>query len=293
MKFVTVGVVGAGAWGKGIASLLAANKHEFTIVDKGEELPQTDVLFLTVPAESIREVVKRIKDKKTIVVNCAKGIEKDTHKMPYQIVREVLGKNVEYLTLIGPSFAEEVIQKMPTIVNLGHKDKESYLIVKSILQTDYFRIRGTPAIEALEMAGAFKNVYAIAAGICEGLGFRTNTRTKLILLALEELHSLLYKLKIHTEARANIGIVGDMVLTCSSPESRNFSFGNYLTKHKTHEALHRVGATVEGYNTLASVEYFKKKSKLPLPLASFVVDVVKNDNPKSVSSKFANFVKKV
>src|SRR3989344_5258571 len=149
----------------------------------------------------------------------------------------------------------------------------------------------TQAIRALELASAFKNVYAIACGVAEGLGFKTNTRVKLILLAIEEFYRLSRKLGYTIDRRALPGTIGDLILTCNSEESRNFSFGKLLAKHKKGEALSLIGETVEGYSSVESVPYFEEHSRINLPLARFAYEIIREDDPAFVRSGFSDFVK--
>lgn len=284
-------VVGDGKWGSAMASLLKKNKKAFKFWKRGEVLPDNSVLVMCIPTQAIREVLTKYGQslKNVIYVNGAKGVEKNSHKLPHEIAAEILGKNLDYYTLIGPSFAEEIKEEQPTIVNLGYVKNKNTDFVKELFQTDYFRVHITNGVKALELASAFKNVYAIAAGLAYGLGFETNTRTKLIVLAIEEFYGLSKKLRYSVDKKALPGTIGDLILTCNSEESRNFTFGEHLSRHSIADSLKKVGETVEGYATVESVPYFDAKS--PLPLARFVYDVIYADNHKKVKERFQNFVK--
>ena len=169
-------VVGDGKWGSAIGSLLSENGREFSFWKKGDDLPDQAILIMCIPTQAIREVLtlhgKNLKN--IIYINGAKGIEKVTHKLPYQIAMDILGKNIDYFSLIGPSFAEEVEEKMPTLVNIGYVKEQNAELIRDLFHTDYFRVRLTRGIRALELASAFKNVYAIACGVAEGLGFKVS-----------------------------------------------------------------------------------------------------------------------
>jgi glycerol-3-phosphate dehydrogenase (NAD(P)+) len=287
-----INILGNGAWGIALGKLLKVNGHKVEFWNKKDRIKALDIILIAVPARAIREVIKTHGHslKKATIINCSKGIEKITHKLPSQIVKDILGEKIEYFTLIGPSFAQEVNQKMPTLVNLGGKSDKVQKIC-NLFETDYFRVRPTRSVEALELAGALKNIYAIACGIAEGLGFGINTRAKLITLAYEEFQKLTEKLNYKIDEDARPGILGDLVLTCSSQESRNFSFGKNLTRYSIEEGMKKINSTIEGYNTSFSILNFSEKS--PLPLAEFVVEIIAENNPKTVNNKFANFVKKL
>lgn len=287
-----INILGNGVWGKALGRILVANGNEVTFWDKKRQIAPTDIVLIAIPAQAIRQVLKNYGRnlRKAVIINSAKGIEKESHQIPSQIIKEILGKDIEYFTLIGASFAQEVDRQMPTLLNLGGSNGRTQEIC-NLFETDYFRVRPTKSIEALELAGALKNVYAIACGIAEGLGFEANTRAELIAIAYEECQKLAENLKYEIDEDGRPGILGDLVLTCSSQESRNFSFGKYLVNYSVKESLQKVNSTVEGYNTAFSVLYFSEKSAMPL--GEFVLTVIEENNPKTVVNKFADFVRKI
>lgn len=285
-------IIGDGNWGTALGRLLTSNGHKIAYWNKKEQIKPLDIVVIALPTQAIRGVIKNYGDnlKKTTIVNSSKGIEKGTHKLPSQILKELLGTGIEYYTLIGPSFAQEVNCKMPTLVNIGGSNGKTKEIC-SLFETDYFRVRPTKSIEALELAGALKNVYAIGCGMAEGLGFKINTRAKLITIAYEELQKLALKLSYKIDEKARPGTLGDLVLTCSSLESRNFRFGKYLTEYSVKESIKKVNSTIEGYNSAFSVLYFSEKS--PMPLGEFVLRTIEENNPRKAESKFIDFTKKI
>mgnify|MGYP001469395617 CR=1 FL=1 len=287
-----IGILGNGAWGSAVATLFQENGHEITILENGDVVPDSSIIFSAIPTQALREVVSAIQfSPSSIFINGAKGIEQDTHLLPYEIVKELLPE-AEYLTLMGPSFAGEVKSKMPTLVNLGYRNEEVAQRVKDLMQTDYFRIRLTKSIRSLELSAAFKNIYAIASGIAEGLGFGTNTRVKLILLAIEEVDRLRLALGFNSDDQSLPATVGDLILTSSSEESRNFRFGEGLVHSNPEEVLAQIKETVEGYYTALSVPHFEIKTNSSYPLAHFVYDVCYSESEVSIRDRFMEFVKK-
>lgn len=284
--------MGDGVWGTALGKLLVANGHEVSFWNQKGQIDSLDAVVIAIPTQAIRSVIKNYGHnlKKAVIINSAKGIEKSSYKLPFQIVKELLGAEIKYFTLIGPSFAREVDCKMPTLVNLGGRNGKT-LEICNLFETDYFRVRPTRSVEALELAGALKNVYAIACGIADGLGFKENTKAKLITIAYEEFQKLALKLNYKIDKRARPGILGDLVLTCSSIESRNFSFGKAIAKYSIKESIEKINSTIEGYNTAFSIAHFSKKSAMPL--GKFVFKVIREDNHKKIGSKFADFVKKI
>lgn len=293
---MNIKIVGNGAWGNAFYSVVSRNNSTAQIFGHQQvEINEDDILVLAVPTKSIRNVLEKtsFNTKNPTIINTSKGIENETNLLPHEIVSKVLGDEIDYYSLIGPSFAKEVQSKMPTIVNLGYKKGLLKEQLKKDIQTDYFRIRLCLGVSALEISAAFKNIYAIACGLTEGLGYETNTRVKLMVLAIEELNRLFEGLKIKLNSEMVPGTIGDLILTCSNEKSRNFTFGKLLSNFSVNGALEKVNATVEGYNSLSSVDYFKAKSRINLPLATFVCEVVKMNNPEKSKEYFDRFVKSI
>ncbi len=264
-------VLGNGQWGKTLASLLSENKRNYEFWKPGVDLPDNSILVNCLPANVIRDVLvthgKNLKN--VIFINGSKGVEQKTHKLPFEIVTEILG-NIDYFTLIGPGFAKEIMAKMPTLVNIGFVKKTNVELIRGLFETDYFRVKMVEGVKALELSSAFKNVYAIACGIASGLGFESNTQTKVILIAIDEFYALAKALNIEVTEDMLPGTVGDLMLTCSSVNSRNFRFGKGLVSKNHIDVLREIGETVEGYSTISSVGYFEKISGVNLKLANFV-----------------------
>lgn len=272
---MTITLAGNGSWGKALQSLLEENGHAVSLLPKDEPLPATEVLILAIPTQAIRPVLRRFAKKdKTLVVNSAKGMEQRTHAFPFVIAEEEGVDTNHYFSLMGPSFAQEVIGKMPTVVNLGYTNKKKATIVRDLFQTSYFEVQLTKEVEVLELAGALKNIYAIACGIASGLGFGMNTRTKLILSCLHEIHTLAAGLGYELPDKATPGILGDLLLTCNSTKSRNFTFGELLVHYPAKEALEQINATVEGYHTAQSILFLAQKAGKKLPIALFVKEAL-------------------
>lgn len=289
---MSVFILGYGAWGSAVGTLFQENGHEIMLLNKGDNVPGDSIIFSAIPTQALRKVVRDIEfSPDTIFINGAKGIEQNTHLLPYEIIREIKG-DIAYLSLMGPSFADEVKNKMPTLVNLGYRDEEVGKYVRELMQTDYFRIRLTRSIRALELSAAFKNIYAISSGIAEGLGFGTNTRVKLILLAIEEVKSLKTALDFKDDERSLPATIGDLILTSSSEESRNFRFGEVLVSSSPEEAVQKIGETVEGYFTAQSVPFFEEKTGVSLPLAHFVYESCYQSSQVTLYDRFMEFVRK-
>lgn len=290
-----VKIIGNGAWGNALHNVLRENCSSVSMWNKSDGIADVDTFVLALPTQSIRSVLALIASQKKYItiINASKGIEQTTHKLPFQIATELFRNDLDYFCLTGPSFANEVIKKMPTIVNLGYMQSKNKEIVKNLFQTDYFRVRIVKGVMMLEMAGAFKNIYAITCGLADGLGFGTNTRVKLIILAMEEFYRLCRKLHLGTNIAVMPGAVGDLILTCNSTESRNFRFGKMLARCPAKESLQKIGSTVEGYYTVSSIPYFVNKYKVELPLALLTREIIIDHDHSKIRKKFIDFIKRV
>lgn len=134
-------------------------------------------------------------------------------------------------------------------------------------------------------------MYAIACGISSGLGYRTNTQTKLILIAFEEITRLCKALGYAIDETTDVGIIGDLMLTCSSTESRNFRFGKLLATHSVKESIEKMQVLVEGVVTASSVTYLTQQSNVSLPLAQFVATILEGKNQEEIKETFLQFAK--
>ena len=292
-----VKIIGNGAWGKSIASVLEENSHTVVFLEKGKiRLEANDTVVLALPTNAIREALSVAKNvENLIIVNCSKGIERDTNKLPFEIVKEIMHPSTEYFALLGPSFANEVAEKMPTLVNVGFhgQAKENASAIQNLFQTSYLRIHLVRGVAALELAAALKNIYAIACGLAEGVGFGMNTRTKVIVTAIGEFYRLCRALGFDIDEKAMSGIIGDFILTGSSEESRNFQFGKLVVTNSIEESLKQINATVEGYHSARAIAYLSQKADVTLPLAELVATIVQSQEHDDIKKLFTNVAEKI
>lgn len=272
----SIAFIGMGAFGQAIASLVEHNGLAYDYAEKGRLLTKpAELVFLMTPTQFMRQALKDNQPwipETAVIVNAAKGIEEDTHLMAHQIVFSV-GKYHRYYSLIGPSFAHGIQAKDPAVVSLGYKDPTYLELIKQTLETPYFRVEAAKGFRALELASALKNLYAIACGYATGVGFGLNTRAQLITIGLKEFTRLAKALHFADYDPMTPGVVGDLILTCSSEESRNFQYGLSLAK----QGAGKHGApehTVEGYHTSHSINVIAKKQDITLPLAQLTARLI-------------------
>ncbi len=247
---------------------------------KPEALQKIKYLVLAVPTQSLRSVLIPMSSKlsKQVVPICAsKGIEDKSLKFPYHIIEEVLGQDFSERTCIlsGPSFAVEVAERQPTAVALGCKNSDVAAKVQELFHTSFFRVYTTPDPIGLEVAGALKNVIALAAGAAAGLGFQQNAKAALLTRGLAEITRIGLMMGSDPLTFLGLGGVGDLFLTCTSEKSRNFTVGFRLGKGETLDhVLATLGSVAEGVWTTKAAFELSKSLGADAPIIKAVYGVL-------------------
>jgi len=294
-------VVGQGAWGTAVANIFAEAGHKTvlwgrdsqvshdiqtlhentrylkgialspyleTSLDLDRTLASSDLIVNALPTQSIREVftprVQFLKNKH--LMNTAIGIEIGTNLRVSQIF-EKLQPQLRYSILSGPSFALETAQKQPTAVTLASNFSEEAETIQQLMSVPYFRIYTSTDVAGVELAGALKNIIAIASGMVGGLGLGYNTQAALINRGLIEIMRLGKMLRAETMTFFGLAGMGDLILTCTGPLSRNRNFGVALGQgKKVAEALQSVGGVAEGFYTAKSAHALAHSLKVEMPI---------------------------
>lgn len=232
-------------------------------------------LVMVVPSHAYREVFEQLVpalQKDTLIVSAVKGIENNTLQTMTQIMQETVHRrNIHHRlplgVLSGPSFAAEVAAEQPTAVTVAFEDKNAARIVQELFSTLFFRVYTSVDVIGLELSAAMKNVVAIAAGICDGLGFGLNTRAALITRGLAEITRLGVHLGAHPLTFSGLGGLGDLVLTCTGSLSRNRTVGLKLGEGKSlAQALSEMTMVAEGVKTTKSCFNLARKHKVEMPI---------------------------
>ncbi|NGY95082.1 Glycerol-3-phosphate dehydrogenase [NAD(P)+] len=307
-----VGFLGAGSWGYSLASLLASKgyqliswsarpelvKHltekrehpylpghtfngnmKFT-TDIKEALQGADMLVEAVTSAGIRPVfeqVKRLKLPKCPIVITSKGIEQNTGLILPDIVVEVLGKDTrkQVAFLSGPSFAQDVIRKLPTSVVGSAYDPEVMRLVTDTFTTHTFRVYPNPDIHGVAYGGALKNIIAIACGMAEGLELGHSAKAALMTRGLHEIRKLAVARGCRAETLNGLSGMGDLCLTCSSLMSRNFRFGYLLAQGLSpQEAAVKIEMVVEGAYTCVSTLQLSHQLNVSMPITEIVYKII-------------------
>jgi glycerol-3-phosphate dehydrogenase (NAD(P)+) len=204
-----------------------------------------------------------------------KGFEADTGLLPHQIAGQMLPASVPTAVLSGPTFAREVGAGLPTAMTIASADLDFAQRLAETISTDTFRAYTSTDIAGVEVGGATKNVYAIGAGICDGLGFGANTRIALIARSLAEMTRLGLALGGRRDTFMGLAGMGDLVLTCTDDQSRNRRFGLALARGvPVDEALRSIGQVVEGYNAASAVLAVARRRAVPMPIAEQLANVL-------------------
>ncbi len=227
----------------------------------------SDITILAVPSTAIRETAERLSHYHDfgLVVNVAKGLEKNSLLRLSEVIgQELPGSRV--VVLSGPSHAEEVARGIPTSVVVASESLPAAEIVQNVLSGENLRIYTSSDLIGVELGGALKNIIAIAAGFCDGLGLGDNSKAALITRGLAEMARLGVFLGAKEYTFSGLAGIGDLVVTCTSRHSRNNRFGRKVGEGMpVLQALHEVG-TVEGYYAAATAHQLSQKCKIEMPI---------------------------
>jgi len=242
-----------------------------------------EMLVLALPSHTVREVAKKLAKLNfadSIIVNLAKGIENDTLYRMSEVLREELPSNFSdrIATLSGPSHAEEVAVRIPTTVVVAGFQEEIAKRIQQVFMSQHFRVYTNSDIVGVELGGSLKNVIAIAAGICDGMGLGDNSRGALITRGLAEIIRLGERLGAKRETFAGLSGLGDLVTTCISKYSRNRFVGEQIARGKTlSQVLKEMAMVAEGVKTTKSAYQLSLRHKVEMPITEQVYKVLFED----------------
>lgn len=254
----------------------------------GPELPDADslrnkdVLLFAVPTQGLREFLEKLRpslncDNLPLLIFVNKGIEISTHALTLEIITDTLGADAAKAStfISGPSFADEIMRRQPTSVSVASLSHEKAQAAADIFHKPWFRCYTGNDPIGLELAGALKNVYAIAAGMSDGLGFENNTRAMLITRGLSEMTCIATAYGASPLTFLGLAGVGDLFLTCSSPTSRNYTVGLRLGQgEKLPDIINTLGSVAEGVSTAKGVKKIIEEMKIDAPIANEVYSVL-------------------
>ncbi len=226
-----------------------------------------DTLLLALPMQALRPFVLAHADMLAgrVLVACAKGVDLDTLQGPTGVIRAAL-PDARVAILTGPSFADDIARGLPTALTLACADTNLGLALQAQLSTPTLRLYRNPDVIGAELGGALKNVIAIAAGVVIGAGLGESARAALIARGYAEMQRLSLALGARAETLAGLSGLGDLVLTCGSPKSRNFRYGVALGAGTEFDT----SVTVEGVATARAVTRLAAAKGIDMPLTAMV-----------------------
>ncbi len=314
---MNITVIGTGGWGTALVVLLHGNGHRVTLwgrlpeevepilairenrlflpgvpvpsailvtLDTAAALREAELVVLAVPSHGMRSICQQLRDflpATAALVHVAKGIENETGARMSEVIAAELPQN-RVVVLSGPSHAEEVGRGIPTAVVVASRDTGAATLTQRAFMNERFRVYTHDDVVGVELGGALKNVIAIAAGCCDGIGFGDNTKATLCTRGLAEMARLGTALGARPETFSGLSGVGDLIVTAFSRHSRNRSFGERLGRGETVAQI--IGSTksvAEGVKTAKSVWQLSQRLKVDLPISRQVHSILyEGQSPK-------------
>jgi glycerol-3-phosphate dehydrogenase (NAD(P)+) len=310
-KQETIAVIGAGSWGTALAIQFARSGHRTLLWGRQDDhldrlrddrenqqyLPgarfpdsleiQPDLhaalreapnILIAVPSHALRSVLEMVRPlmrPDARIAWATKGFEVGSGKLPHQVAREVLGDEIPMAVLSGPTFAREVGDGLPSAMTVAASDEQYARQVAENISSDTFRAYTSTDIVGVEVGGAVKNVLAIGAGICDGLGYGANTRIALITRGLVEMERLGIALGAQPATFMGLAGMGDLVLTCTDDLSRNRRMGLALAAGKTvAEAEAEIRQVVEGVKAAEAVHKVAERAGVEMPICEQIYQIL-------------------
>ncbi|MFL2520740.1 MAG: NAD(P)H-dependent glycerol-3-phosphate dehydrogenase [Alphaproteobacteria bacterium] len=303
---MSIGILGGGVWGSALARVLSKNKviiyardknivksineHKLnpklkyssfndnvSATDKIHNLQNVEFLFVALPAQNIREVLEKseLNNKNQHVVICSKGIEISSSKFLTEVIKDILPyKSISILS--GPSFSNEVSQNLPTAITLATNNKKNFESISNLIDNKNFRVYYSSDIIGIQIGGALKNIYAIAAGITQGLTLGENAKSAMITRSFAEMTRFAETFGADKNTLFGLSGLGDLILTCGSSSSRNTQFGIKIasSKYDNFSELLQSQEVTEGYYTVEAVYNIAKNKKIDMPIMEAIYNII-------------------
>ena len=311
-------ILGCGAYGSALAAILSENKNEVTcwtaFKEEAKQLTETriattlpevklpnDIIFTTslkeaskdadfvviaIPTAFVTETLEKAKPyiKNKPICIASKGIEQNTCLFVSEIVEKVLETD-NIAAFSGPSFAIDVASKVPIGVTLACQNRETTELILKAFSNKHFKLRVCSDLIGTEICGAIKNVIAIAAGIIDGMGMPESTKAMFITESIHDIKELINGLGANGDTITSFAGFGDLLLTCTSPKSRNFSFGHLIGSGASKEEIDKYikSTTIEGLYTLKSIKGLIEGKTVEMPIIDLIEEIIYGDKkPKDL-----------
>lgn len=260
------------------------DKEVKIITDLKDAVKDSKLIVIAIPTAFVTDVCKELKgviNNEQHICIASKGIEQGTCLFIHQMIKkQIITKNIGAIS--GPTFAIDLIDKNPVGLACASKNKETNKIIMEAFCNNHFKLYATSDITGIEVCGSVKNIIAIASGIIDGMGYPISTQSMLITESLHDIKALIHALGGSKKTVLSFAGFGDILLTCTSEKSRNYSFGKLIgsgaTKEEIEQYLNTI--TVEGVYTLKSIYKLLKNKKIKIPIINIIYDIVFKERDK-------------
>lgn len=318
LKQKKVAVLGSGSWGTALSKVLAENGHDVKMWSRVEDqaiideinsehtnkrylkeivLPETltattdlaeavldrEFILVVIPTVGVRSVAKQLNELingQPVIIHASKGLEQGTHLRISTILEEEIAeeKRAAVVALSGPSHAEEVAVQDLTSITSASENEEAAQKVQDLFMNDYFRIYRNKDIIGVELGAALKNIIALGAGALKGLGYGDNATAALVTRGLAEISRLGIALGAEPKTFMGLSGVGDLIVTCTSPHSRNWRAGKLIGEGLNLEEIQaEIGMAIEGLSTVIAAKELSEERGIDMPITQAIYKAAYED----------------
>ena len=320
---MNVTILGTGAYGLALSSMFLENNCNITMWTKSDEekirlekdkcnkkvLPEyiidekilittnleeavqnANVIVIAIPVKYVTNTIIELKKyykKVQHICIASKGIEQGSCLFIASIIKKHINTN-KICVISGGTFAVDMIKKVPLGLSLACNNKNTITIIKKALQNEFLKLSVTTDIFGVEMYGAIKNVIAIAGGMIDGMGYPESTKCMFITKSLNDIVNLIYQMGGNKKTILTYAGIGDLLLTCNSVKSRNYSFGKMIGQNISYDEInnYKETTTMEGLYTLKSIYDLINRKKIKMPIINIIYDIVYNNKDISLLEEY-------
>lgn len=320
---MNIAIIGTGAYGMALASIFYDNKCSIKMWTNSEEeknlllkegksdkvdfiipkdiiistdmkevVDKANLIMIAIPAKFLDTTSKELKkyyNSKQVICIASKGIEQHTCRFLYDVIRDNI-KTSNIAIISGGTFAVDIVYKVPIGLTLATKSNYAKDVVIKGMRNDYVKLRHTRDVIGTEICGAIKNVIAISAGILDGMGYPISTSSMFITESLHDIKDLIKALGGSKKTILSFAGFGDLLLTCTSVKSRNYTLGKIIGEGKSKEEIDKYieSTTIEGLYTLMSIRKLIRNKKIKMPIIDLTYDIIINGKSPDELKSFLN-----
>jgi glycerol-3-phosphate dehydrogenase (NAD(P)+) len=285
LKNITI--IGSGAWGSALATLIKTNQHHVQVWSRQSEYPlsemvsNSDAIISAVSIKGVRSIAEQLQTAKllpnAVLVSATKGLEPVTCQTPSQIWRSLIPDR-PLVVLSGPNLSKEIMAGQPAATVVASTEAAAAQFIQNIFASRNFRVYTNSDPIGVELGGTLKNVIAIAVGACDGLNLGTNAKSALITRSLIEIIRVGVYFGAQPETFWGLSGLGDLLATCNSNLSRNYQVGYAIAEGMSlQEAIAQVQGTAEGVNTANVLIEISDREKINVPVSRYVYRLLKGE----------------